>query len=155
MAIWDGLFGKKDPAAEVKKLAGRVTQKFGPPENRQEAMERLVSLGTPEALEALTSRFGVKVDPSITDEDEKRFVCDALVEAGETAVPVLKRWVERSEQPTWALQALDRMVPAAHAADYARELPDSRTVVLPGLGHVPMEEDPPRALAPVQAFLGN
>jgi hypothetical protein len=27
--------------------------------------------------------------------------------------------------------------------------------VLPGLGHVPMEEDPPRALAPVQAFLGN
>ncbi len=60
------------------------------------------------------------------------------------AAPVLLLWGES-----------DRMVPAAHAADYARELRDSRTVVLPGLGHVPMEEDPPRALAPVQAFLGN
>jgi len=58
------------------------------------------------------------------------------------AAPVLLLWGES-----------DRMVPAAHAADYARELRDSRTVVLPGLGHVPMEEDPLRALAPVQAFL--
>jgi len=60
------------------------------------------------------------------------------------AAPVLLLWGES-----------DRMVPAAHAADYARELPDSRTVVLPGLGHVPMEEDPARALAPVTAFLGE
>ena len=60
------------------------------------------------------------------------------------AAPVLLLWGES-----------DRMVPAAHAADYERELPDSRTVVLPGLGHVPMEEDPARALAPVTAFLGE
>ena len=60
------------------------------------------------------------------------------------AAPVLLLWGES-----------DRMVPAAHAADYARELRDSRTVVLPGLGHVPMEEDPARALAPVTAFLGE
>ena len=60
------------------------------------------------------------------------------------AAPTLLLWGEA-----------DRMVPAAHAADYARELPDSRTVVLPGLGHVPMEEDPARALAPVTAFLGD
>ena len=60
------------------------------------------------------------------------------------AAPVLLLWGES-----------DRMVPAAHAADYEQELPDSRTVVLPGLGHVPMEEDPARALAPVTAFLGE
>ncbi len=60
------------------------------------------------------------------------------------AAPTLLLWGES-----------DRMVPAPHAADYARVLADSRTVVLPGLGHVPMEEDPPRALAPVTAFLGN
>jgi pimeloyl-ACP methyl ester carboxylesterase len=56
--------------------------------------------------------------------------------------PVLLLWGER-----------DRMVPAPHAADYARELRESRTVVLPGLGHVPMEEDPARSLAPVTEFL--
>jgi DNA repair protein RadC len=58
------------------------------------------------------------------------------------AAPVLLLWGEA-----------DRMVPASHAADYERLLPDSRTVVLPGLGHVPMEEDPARALAPLRAFL--
>jgi pimeloyl-ACP methyl ester carboxylesterase len=58
--------------------------------------------------------------------------------------PVLLLWGER-----------DRMVPVANAADYGRELPDSRLVVLPGLGHVPMEEDPARSLAPVRDFLGG
>jgi pimeloyl-ACP methyl ester carboxylesterase len=65
-------------------------------------------------------------------------------------------FLRRIAAPTLLLWGdADRMVPAAHAADYARELRDSRTVVLPGLGHVPMEEDPPRALAPVTAFLGD
>jgi pimeloyl-ACP methyl ester carboxylesterase len=58
------------------------------------------------------------------------------------AAPVLLLWGEA-----------DRMVPARHADDYARELQDSRTVVLPGLGHVPMEEDPARSLAPLLDFL--
>jgi pimeloyl-ACP methyl ester carboxylesterase len=57
-------------------------------------------------------------------------------------LPVLLLWGEQ-----------DRMVPAPHAADYARVLPNSRTVILPGLGHVPMEEDPARSLAPVLEFL--
>jgi pimeloyl-ACP methyl ester carboxylesterase len=51
--------------------------------------------------------------------------------------------------------AEDRMVPAAHAADYAAVLRDSRTVVLPRLGHVPMEEAPAVSLAPVLDFLGG
>lgn len=60
------------------------------------------------------------------------------------AAPVLLLWGEQ-----------DAMIPAAHAADYARELPDSRAVVLPGLGHVPMREDPARSLAPVREFLSG
>jgi pimeloyl-ACP methyl ester carboxylesterase len=58
--------------------------------------------------------------------------------------PVLLLWGEQ-----------DRMVPASHAADYARELPDSRTVVLPGIGHVPMEEQPDRSLAALLQFLDH
>ncbi len=56
--------------------------------------------------------------------------------------PVLLLWGE-----------LDRMVPARHAPDYERELGDSRTVVLPRIGHVPMEEDPAGSLAPLRDFL--
>jgi pimeloyl-ACP methyl ester carboxylesterase len=66
--------------------------------------------------------------------------------------PILRR-IEAPVLLLWG--EADRMVPAPHAADYARELRVSRTVVLPGLGHVPMEEDPARSLAPVVAFLSE
>jgi pimeloyl-ACP methyl ester carboxylesterase len=60
------------------------------------------------------------------------------------AIPVLLLWGEH-----------DRMVPASHAADYARELRDSRTVILPGIGHVPMEEKPEAGLAALVRFLDS
>ena len=56
--------------------------------------------------------------------------------------PVLLLWGE-----------LDRAVPASHAADYQRVLPAARAVVLPGLGHVPMEEAPAVSAAALRAFL--
>ena len=47
----------------------------------------------------------------------------------------------------------DGMIPFRNAQDYLREIPGSRLVALPGLGHVPQEEDPARSLPPLQAFL--
>ncbi len=50
----------------------------------------------------------------------------------------------------------DAMIPAANAQDYLRALPaatGARVLLLPGLGHVPQEEDPAAGLAAVQAFL--
>jgi pimeloyl-ACP methyl ester carboxylesterase len=64
--------------------------------------------------------------------------------------PFLRR-IEAPVLLLWGAQ--DRMVPASHAADYARELRDSRTVVLERIGHVPMEEDPARGLDALRAFL--
>jgi pimeloyl-ACP methyl ester carboxylesterase len=49
----------------------------------------------------------------------------------------------------------DRMIPHTHAADYARAIPHAQTVVLPALGHAPMEEAPEVSLAPVLAFLSR
>jgi pimeloyl-ACP methyl ester carboxylesterase len=57
-------------------------------------------------------------------------------------VPVLLVWGEK-----------DAMIPASNAADYQRSLPDSTLALLPGLGHVPMEEDPQTSLVPVKEFL--
>lgn len=47
----------------------------------------------------------------------------------------------------------DRMIPVRNADDYRRDIPGSRLVVLPGLGHVPFEEAPEVSLAPLKAFL--
>jgi pimeloyl-ACP methyl ester carboxylesterase len=51
--------------------------------------------------------------------------------------------------------ALDRAIPASHAADWQRMLPHAQVVILPGLGHVPQEEAPERSLEPVRAFLDS
>ena len=56
--------------------------------------------------------------------------------------PVLLLWGER-----------DGAVPATHAADYERALPDARIVILPGIGHVPMEEAPEASAQALRAFL--
>ena len=56
MALF-GLFGKKDEAAELKKLVGKATAKFGPPENRRGALEKLAEMKTADSLAGLMQRF--------------------------------------------------------------------------------------------------
>ena len=58
--------------------------------------------------------------------------------------PTLLLWGER-----------DAMIPVSNAQDYAKILPDSTTVILPGLGHVPHEEAPAISLEPVASFLAH
>lgn len=57
-------------------------------------------------------------------------------------VPVLLLWGEK-----------DAMIPVSNATDYLAELPHALLVTLPGLGHVPQEEDPAASLGPVLEFL--
>jgi pimeloyl-ACP methyl ester carboxylesterase len=62
---------------------------------------------------------------------------------GQIAVPTLILWGER-----------DKLIPPAVGEDLQRRIPGSQRVLLPGLGHVPQEEDPAASLQPVLAFLG-
>jgi pimeloyl-ACP methyl ester carboxylesterase len=98
---------------------------------------------TPEALERYRDMM---LAPGVRRAILDRMATQVLV----PPEPILRR-IEAPVLLLWG--EADRMVPAQHAADYARELSVSRTVVLPGLGHVPMEEDPARSLAPVLEFL--
>ena len=56
--------------------------------------------------------------------------------------PVLLLWGER-----------DSAIPVANAANYERALTDVRTVILPGIGHVPMEEAPEASARALRTFL--
>jgi pimeloyl-ACP methyl ester carboxylesterase len=49
----------------------------------------------------------------------------------------------------------DALIPYQNAGDYLAVVPDCRLLVFGDLGHVPMEEDPARSLAPVAAFLAE
>jgi pimeloyl-ACP methyl ester carboxylesterase len=48
----------------------------------------------------------------------------------------------------------DRLIPPLSAHRFAKDISGSQLVILPGLGHVPHEEDPRASLEPVLAFLG-
>jgi pimeloyl-ACP methyl ester carboxylesterase len=72
------------------------------------------------------------------------------LEMGEHAarIPQLK-------QPTLVIWgAKDRLIPPANGEHFARDIAGSRLVILPELGHVPMEEDPARTADLVRDFLG-
>lgn len=67
--------------------------------------------------------------------------------------PVLAR-VQAPTLLIWG--ALDAMIPPANAKDYLRALPPAvkpELVLLPGLGHLPQEEDPAAALGALRQFL--
>lgn len=57
-------------------------------------------------------------------------------------MPVLLVWGER-----------DRAIPVGHAADYQRNLPQAKLLVMPGVGHVPMEEAPQPLAEALERFL--
>ncbi len=63
-------------------------------------------------------------------------------------------WLKKIDAPTllmWGEQ--DAMIPFRHASDYVNALHEAQLVALPGIGHLPQEEDPARSVLPVQAFL--
>jgi hypothetical protein len=108
MGIFD-LFGSaaEREQAQLKKLARKVTEKYGPPENRQKAIDQLADLGTPAALQTLCLRFTLLADPGITDQEEKESVHAHLVDAGRDAIAPISAFIRESESGVaWGLRAL-------------------------------------------------
>ncbi len=101
-----GLFGSKEERARgtLQKLAKKLTERYGPPENRQKVIQQLGDLGTPEALETLCLRFTVRVEQGITDDEEKETTRALLVEAGAPAVGPVEKFVTAQEDGiAWGL----------------------------------------------------
>jgi len=68
---------------KLDSLIRSATDKRAQQYDRDEALRKLVAVGTPEAAEGLLKRFSVKVDPSITDEDEKQMAYEGIVSIGQ------------------------------------------------------------------------
>jgi HEAT repeat protein len=143
MGLFD-LFGSKDDREKgaLRKLTKKVTEKYGPPENRQKAIQQLGDLGTPGALSTLCLRFTVRAEPGITDDEEKETTRRILVDARERAVEPLEAFVREQESGVaWGLRALAAIVSPQKVLDVVvRELtrlgreytrdPDKKLVLL-------------------------
>jgi hypothetical protein len=145
-------FLKSSPEKKLKNLQRKISEKYGPAENRQRALHQLVDWGTPEAISVLMTRFTINAEPSITDAEEKDFVCQKIIDFQEKAVAPLQSFLRRSEVATsWAVKILDQISdPSSLVAFYTEVLsslgpeytrdPEKKTVLISTLGDLQGEE---------------
>ncbi len=107
-----GIFGflKSTPDGALKKHAARVANKRSQAQDRWESIQALTKMGTPESIGALLKRFTFRVDPSITDQEEKDAVFQSIVASGETAVQPILAFLQSSESISWPLKMLGKLV---------------------------------------------
>jgi HEAT repeat protein len=91
-----GLFDfltKKNAQSPVQRLAVKAADKRGMAPDRWEALQALIKLDSEEAVEALMHRFTFYTDPTITDQEEKEAVFNAIVARGNASVEPIKRFI--------------------------------------------------------------
>src|SRR2546430_11385716 len=115
------MLGMGGPDAKVRRLQKKASQKFGPAENRQGAIEELGGLKTEAATEALLTRYTFRVDPGITDDDEKARVLALISQAGEVALGPVERVIATRDQISLPLRALDALLPQAQGGKFLVE----------------------------------
>jgi hypothetical protein len=107
----------------LRRQAQKVTQRYGPPENRQKAIDQLGELGTAEALSVLCLRFTIRAEPGITDDEEKEHACRILVDAGEKAVGPVREFLESQESGvSFGLRVLAELLAPAEVVRTALRL---------------------------------
>src|SRR5207248_1360844 len=107
---------------KVQRLQKKTLEKFGPKENRQGAIEELGELKTEEAVDALLMRYTIRVDPGITDDEEKARVLALIIQCGATALPAVKRFILGRDEISWPLRALEGLLPEAENVKFLVEV---------------------------------
>lgn len=101
-----GLFSKE---RSLKRAMDKVVNKYAQHPDRMAAMEKLRAAGTDEALYALARRFSFNYDKTIEDEQEKQWVYEVLVAAGEAALAPLTRYMKEAQSVAYPLRVLERI----------------------------------------------
>lgn len=98
---------KSNPASRWAEKAGdKRAQNY----DRQEALQALSDLGTPEAAAALLKRFTFVIDPSITDQEEKEVAFRGVLNAGKDAIAPVRAFAAKAESLAWPMRILKELV---------------------------------------------
>jgi hypothetical protein len=98
---------KTNPAAKWAEAAG---SKRAQAYDRQEAIQELVKLKSPQAVEALLKRFTFATDPSITDQEEKDLVFEGIVAAGRDAIEPVRAFAAKAESVAQPMRILKEIL---------------------------------------------
>ncbi len=119
-----GLFGGGGGMSQsrIDKSAKLAANPFAQPDVRMREMQRLLQDGSPAALRGLLKRFTANASGGIADEDEKKWLEDAIVEVGDSAKQPLRDFIKAEEKLTYALHAYERITGADEAIRYFIEV---------------------------------
>jgi HEAT repeat protein len=87
--------------------------------DRQEAIQALSEMGTPEAVQVLLKRFTFHMDPSITDQEEKDAAFRGILRAGRDAIEPVRTFAAKAESLAWPMKIIKELV---DEREYAEEL---------------------------------
>jgi hypothetical protein len=107
-----GLFGflKPDDKKKIEGLLKKVKEPYAQPEVRQEAMEALFKMATPEAYTAALKRFTYVCQSLHWDGVEKKWLMDEFKKLGEAGVPALRQFVLTDDNVNLAFRTLENML---------------------------------------------
>lgn len=100
-------FSNKDGG--LGKHAARVANKRAQNPDRWESIRALGAMKSEEAVSALLKRFTFRVDPSITDHEEKDLALQYILEAGDTALGPVKAFLRTADAISWPVKILERL----------------------------------------------
>jgi len=104
MGLFDRFKGAKaEKASPAAKWADRVEKRVQN-YDRQEAIQALAEMGTPEAVEVLLKRFTFHMDPSITDQEEKESAFQGILRAGKEAIEPVRAFAAKAESLAWPMK---------------------------------------------------
>lgn len=103
---------KKEVSASsvVAKYGDRASDKRAQNYDRGEALGMLAEVGTAESAAALLKRFTFKIDPSITDQEEKDVAAQGVLAAGREAIEPIRAFSEKAESLSWPMRILKELV---------------------------------------------
>jgi hypothetical protein len=109
MGLFD-IFGDREQKA-IKKHAARVANRRSQSPERWESIQTLGQMKTREAVEALLVRFTFRIEPSISDQEEKDAVLAGVVAAGDAAIEPVLAMMKTAESIAWPLRILGKVLP--------------------------------------------
>lgn len=114
---WLPFFGKKSPADLVKRHGARAVDKRAYQPDRWDSIRALAAVPAKETAAALLPRFNFRIDPSITDQEEKDLAYQGIVGAGEEAVPAILAYLRKSDAVSWPIRMLGAILPEERVTD--------------------------------------
>jgi HEAT repeat protein len=97
-------------ARDAARWAERAGEKRAQTYDRQEAIQALADMGTPEAVMPLLKRFTFVIDPSITDQEEKEAAFNGILKAGTDGIPAVRQFAATAESLAWPMKIVRALV---------------------------------------------